>query len=234
MKHQNLNLPVSFFLLLLGLSFLALQTSCKKAPPTISIVEARSLPLGSKVKVTGTVTVASGTFESSNPKGFAIQDSTAGIYIVDSANIFKLHEIIEVIGKVDTTNGFLLLSQTQSNRLAGSQEIQPQAFATGAVDKKVEGLLISTQGIIKRTSSDLPYGYKVFVDDGTGELDIYVNTSTGLLGDSTKWNPGDTLSAIGFASQYLSEHECEPRMASDLDLKPMVVQEAEAEEGEQE
>ena len=51
---------------------------------TIPIREARQLE-GKKVRVSGTVTVQSGAYSSSISSGFAIQDETAGIYVVDDA-----------------------------------------------------------------------------------------------------------------------------------------------------
>ena len=51
-------------------------------PKTISIAEARSLPLGTIVTIDGVVTVPSGAFSSSTfDQGFAIQDRTGGIYV---------------------------------------------------------------------------------------------------------------------------------------------------------
>ncbi|HKP82761.1 MAG TPA: hypothetical protein VJT69_12105 [Pyrinomonadaceae bacterium] len=53
-------------------------------PKTISIAEARSLPLGTIVTIDGVVTVPSGAFSSSTfDQGFAIQDRTGGIRIVN-------------------------------------------------------------------------------------------------------------------------------------------------------
>ena len=51
-------------------------------PKTITIAEARSLPLGTIVTIDGSVTVPSGAFSSSTfDQGFAIQDRTGGIYV---------------------------------------------------------------------------------------------------------------------------------------------------------
>ncbi len=59
-------------------------------PKTISIAEARSLPLGTTVTIDGVVTVPSGAFSSSTfDQGFAIQDRTGGIYV--SVLITSIH-----------------------------------------------------------------------------------------------------------------------------------------------
>src|SRR5215475_5422928 len=57
-------------------------------PKTISIAEARSLPLGTAVTIDGSVTVPSGAFSSSTfDQGFAIQDRTGGIYVSTPDNL---------------------------------------------------------------------------------------------------------------------------------------------------
>lgn len=57
-------------------------------PKTISIAEARSLPLGTVVTVDGSITVPSGAFNSSTfDQGFAIQDHTGGIYVSTPDNL---------------------------------------------------------------------------------------------------------------------------------------------------
>ena len=54
--------------------------SAPPTPKTISMAEARSLPLGTVVTVDGSVTVPSGAFSSSTfDQGFAIQDRTDGM-----------------------------------------------------------------------------------------------------------------------------------------------------------
>ena len=67
------------FALLLLITLITCGTAFAN-PPTISIAEARSLPLGTVVTIDGAVTVPSGAFSSSTfDQGFAIQDRTAGI-----------------------------------------------------------------------------------------------------------------------------------------------------------
>jgi hypothetical protein len=74
---------VSLVALVLALSYDA-ALSAPPTPKTISIAEARSLPLGTVVTIDGSVTVPSGAFASSFAplhQGFAIQDHTGGIFV---------------------------------------------------------------------------------------------------------------------------------------------------------
>src|SRR5262245_34466675 len=58
------------------------------AVPTIDIADARALPLGSTVRVKGSLTVPSGVFSSATfDQGFAIQDRTGGIYVSIATNL---------------------------------------------------------------------------------------------------------------------------------------------------
>ena len=72
---------------------------------TITIAAARSLPLGTVVTIDGSVTVPSGAFSSSTfDQGFAIQDSTGGIYVSTADNLgFALREQVRVTGTLADT-----------------------------------------------------------------------------------------------------------------------------------
>lgn len=75
------------------------------AASAISIAEARSLPLGTVVTITGSVTVASGAFSSSTfDQGFAIQDRTGGIYVSTPDNLgFAPRQQLRVTGTLADT-----------------------------------------------------------------------------------------------------------------------------------
>ncbi len=191
-------------------------------PTIINISQARILPLGAEVTIQGTVTVASGTFASSLPFGYALQDSTAGIYIIDSIlpmeGVFKMGELIEVNGIIESTNGLLAIREVIATKKGNGSLIVPLAVKTGNVNEYTEGLIIHTSGIIDSLSNDLPYGYKVFINDGSGPLDIYINVPTGLLVDSTAWQLSDSISVVGFSGQYDTEYENDPRTENDVQV----------------
>ena len=67
----------------------------------IPIINARQLE-GKTVRVSGTVTVQSGAYASSISSGFAIQDETAGIYVIDDTHSYKLGQKVKVTGTVGT------------------------------------------------------------------------------------------------------------------------------------
>jgi hypothetical protein len=54
--------------------------------------------------------------------------------------------------------------------------------ATGQVGVATLGYLISVEGTITQDDvvADLPYGYKVFLNDGSGVAQVYLNASTNI------------------------------------------------------
>ena len=120
-------------------------------PKTISIAEARSLPLGTIVTIDGVVTVPSGAFSSSTfDQGFAIQDRTGGIYVSVPDNLgFSLRQQVRVTGKLADTvlPGLLVLVDVTEVKAHGSgPKVQPLPVATGDVGEDTEGQLVTITG----------------------------------------------------------------------------------------
>src|SRR5215813_484136 len=108
------------------------------APTTISIAEARSLPLGTAVTVDGSVTVPSGAFSSSTfDQGFAIQDHTGGMYVSVADNLgFAPRQQVRVTGTLaeSVLPGLLVLMDVTDIKAHGSgPTVRPLPVATGAV-----------------------------------------------------------------------------------------------------
>src|SRR5262245_11331327 len=93
-------------------------------PKTISIAEARSLPLGTIVTIVGAVTVPSGAFSSSTfDQGFAIQDRTGGIYVSVPDDLeFAPRQQVRVTGTLADTvlPGLLVLVDVTDIKTHGS------------------------------------------------------------------------------------------------------------------
>ena len=79
-----------------------------------------------------------------------------------------------------------------------------------------EGILIRAEGYVTRTKDDPPYGYKAYIDDGSGEYQIFVNASTELVENARDWKEGDFISVVGFSGQYEKTYEIMPRILSDM------------------
>ena len=218
MTHKNnyrrFSVPV-----LLALLFLITFTSAHAAP-TISIAEARSLPLGTVVTIDGSVTVPSGAFSSSTfDQGFAIQDRTGGIYVSTSDNLgFTLRQQVRVTGTLADTvlPGLLVLVDVTDVKAHGSgPKVRPLSVATGDVNEDTEGSLVRITGTISQPIvNDLPFGFIIVVNDGSGDINVFVCASTGI--DVSGLSQGQTIEVTGFSGQFADHFEVDPRIQDDI------------------
>ncbi|NUT49185.1 MAG: hypothetical protein HOV94_18025 [Saccharothrix sp.] len=212
-------------MLLLAVVFAGTATpaGADASPAAVSIAQARTLPTGTVVTVEGTATTPSGAFESSFfDKGFAIQDRAAGIYVSVAADLHVApRDRVRVTGVLRDSFGLLVLVPADPGavRVRGKgPEVRPRRLATGAVGEATEGLLVRVVATVTRApESDLPYGFKFAVDDGSGELTIFVNTQTGV--DLTGLTTGRTVRVTGFSSQFDTHYEIDPRLPSDIAVR---------------
>jgi hypothetical protein len=186
---------------------------------SVTIEAARHLPVGTVVTVMGAVTVPSGVFASSfGDEGFAIQDSTGGIYVsvVDNLDIV-LRQRVEVTGAIADNAGLIEIVPAADADVTvegHAFKVRPQWERTGHVGPANQGLLINVVGIITQPiEPDPPYGSKIFISDGSGPIRVFVNTSADI--DISALAPGQILSVTGFSSAF-DTPEIDPRFQSDL------------------
>src|ERR1700689_4466143 len=87
--------------------------------------------------------------------------------------------------------------------------------AAAAVGEATQGRIVRVHGqITQAPQSDAPYGFKFTVNDGSGDLVIFVNTQTGI--GITGLAMGKTLNVTGFSSLYDTHFEIDPRSPADL------------------
>lgn len=216
MRVRHLILAV----LVLGFVVLAPALSAQ----VISIANARQQPAGTLVTVQGVVTVASGTYTSSTfDEGFAVQDLTAGIYISSAFNSgLSVHQRVRVTGIVgdDGFGQLVLKPATPADvvRLRGAFFVLPEHVDTGDVGEATEGSLLSVVGTITRpVVVDLPYGYQVFIDDGSGETQVFIAASTGIDPLTIPFiRQGRRIRAVGLSGQFLAQNEVLPRTRADI------------------
>ena len=189
-------------------------------PKTITIAEARSLPLGTVVTIDGVVTVPSGAFSSSTfDQGFAIQDRTGGIYVsVPDNNGFALRQQVRVTGTLgdNVLPGLLVLVDVTEIKAHGAgPKVQPLPVATGDVGENTEGKLVKITGTITQPIvNDLPFGFIIFINDGSGEVHSFVCASTGI--DVSGLSPGQTVEVTGFSGEFAGSFEVDPRNQDDI------------------
>lgn len=186
----------------------------------------RGLPLGKTVLVEGRVTTPPGAFKTSTEdEGFAVEDASgAGLYVrTNFGTNLRVGQRVSVRGRLEERNGKLVVVPRYASdieaRGRGVALPRPRQFSTGRIGEATEGRLVRVAGrITKPVQDDAPYGFRFFVDDGTGELQIYVSASTRI--PTAGLRPGRRVAVTGFSGQYKDHYEVEPRFASDIQFRP--------------
>ena len=227
-KELRQSFTLALVTLLLLVTFAGHRTTLAHPPApvekTLTIAEARSLPLGTVVTIAGAVTVASGAFSSSTfDQGFAIQDRTGGIYVSTPDNLgFAPRQQVRVTGRLADTvlPGLLVLVDVTDVKALGSgPKVHPLAVETGAVGEATEGQIVTITGTITQPIvNDLPFGFIIFINDGSGEVHAFVCASTGI--DVSGLSPGQTIELTGFSGQFADSFEVDPRTQEDIRVVP--------------
>ena len=196
--------------------------ACGDDEPGTSIEEARAGASGAVVTVEGHVSVPPGAFVSAmGDQGFAIQDDTGGVYVkLEEKQAYGLGERLRVTGTMDEQNQLRILKAVPGDitKLSGTAQVAARDVGTGAVNEDVEGELVRVAGNVTQTfQDDSPYGYKLYINDGSGEVQVFVHVSAGF--DKAMLQAlaaSQRITVVGFASQYETTYEVAPRQMSDL------------------
>jgi DNA/RNA endonuclease YhcR with UshA esterase domain len=191
-----------------------------------TITEARAFAEGATATVEGYVTVAPGTFNSATgEQGFAIQDDKAGVYVsLPDLVDLTLGQHVRVTGKLAQVakQTFLTITKDGITKLDGPTAIAPEDVKTVDVKEAVEGKLLRVTGkLTKVVQDDAPYGAKVFIDDGSGETQVFVHlVASKPVIDTTGLAVGQAITVVGLGAQYEAAYEVCPRKAEDLTKTP--------------
>ena len=213
---------VALVTLLLAVSHDAVQ-SAPPSPRTISIAEARSLPLGTVVTIDGSVTMPSGACASSAAalnQGFAIQDRTGGIFVSVEEDLgFAPRQQVRVTGQLaDSGFGMLVLTDVTDIKPHGrGPRVRPLALATGEVSEATEGTLVTIRGTITALDDTPPFGFTITLDDGSGDVHAFVCASTDI--DVSGLSTGQNIEVTGLSGQF-DDYEVNPRFQSDIEVLP--------------
>jgi hypothetical protein len=208
----------------LFLTCLALTACGEPLPETFSsppIQEALAHDNGSQVTVEGYVTVASGAFASALGEGFAVQDASGGLYVKLPQKLdLRVGTHVRVTGTLGSEYNRRILQGDPASveTLEGTRLFTPKEVTTGGLKGDTEGLLVHASGRVTRTFvDDSPFGYKVFFDDGSGEVQIFIQLSTGVAPAPLRaLELGQHLEVTGFSTPYENIFQLCPRESADL------------------
>jgi predicted extracellular nuclease len=166
-----------------------MDDACPGAQP---IAEARSLPTGTEVTVQGLVTVPTGVFTPN--QSFALQDTTAGIYVygksVSGSNLDPGDRVCTT-GRLILYHGLLELSPEEVIRVGRGDPPSPKVIEPAQLDGATEGLLVSITGSVSDVEEN-PLrvgGAAVYLDRDTGA------TAQGLI-------EGCPVIVVGLSADY--------------------------------
>ena len=193
-----------------------LLASCSRgapAVPAMKIAEVRAAPLGSPVTVEGIVSVRSGVIDA----GFAIADGEVGIHVgADGTTRYAVGDRVRVAGNRAEVHQMASVSPTRVERMGKGTPPPPIAVRTGEVNEATEGKLVRVSGrAMTPIIRDLPYGYKLWMDDGSGKVQLFLSASAGDFGlDRLLVN--STITAVGYSAQYGDAYEVLPASPADV------------------
>lgn len=180
------------------------------------IADARRLPLASPVVVEGVVTVPSGTFDD----GFAIQDGDAGIYVYASAAERRQRgERVRVAGRLKAENQLLGIEPGTVEVLGRDAPPRPRILRTADIGAATEGLMVEIHGTVTgAVVDDSPWGWKLYVDDGSGPVLVFLDAQSGVRPDGIA--PGKQVYVMGFSGRYDEHFEVLPTAPWDIGDAP--------------
>ncbi len=126
----------------------------------------------------------------------------------------KMGDRVEVAGEVSISRGETRVKIFQKEDLrivARESPLEPHLVDTGEVGEEWEGSLVIVQGEVARTSGDTFY-----VDDGSGEVKVYIKESTRI--DKPSMKKGVAVTVVGVVSETSSGYRILPRFQEDVRL----------------
>jgi len=178
----------------------------------VLLADVRDEKKGMKVEVEGVVSAPPGVF---GEKTVYLAGSGVQVYFSQEEwPDLKLGDVVSLVGEVSSVRGEtrLKLAQADDVQVVRSGEPpEPHVVKTGEVDEDKEGWLVTVQGHVSKTSGDTFY-----IDDGSGEVKVYIKESTGI--EKPKMKKGMAVTVTGVVSETSSGYRVLPRWQEDIRL----------------
>ena len=165
-----------------------------------------------RVKIFGTVSTPPEIF---SDEILYLSGSGTGVQIFYKEGKFpniQIGDFIEVTGLISEIGGetrILVFSAEDIKIISRDNFIEPQIISTGEINKAVEGLLITIEGKISKIKEGI-----FFVDDGSGEVKIYIKPQTKIqIGEI---QIGDWVVITGQVSRTSLGYRILPRFQNDI------------------
>lgn len=176
------------------------------------IADVKEMEDGESVMIEGVVI---SSFEELGSHTLYIEDESGGIKVVvkgEWGNELKRGKLIRLVGilKESFNERYLKVDQKGDITVLGEGDLpDPLELSTGMIGEDYEGQLVYINGEVVATS-----GNTFFIDDGSGEIKVYIKSTTGI--DKPKMKTGYFAAIIGIVSQYKDEFRILPRFQDDV------------------
>ncbi|MCX7571190.1 endonuclease [Tumebacillus sp. DT12] len=183
-------------------------------PALITLADARTKSPGTVVTVEGVVTTQPGSF---GGQGFYLQDSTAGIYVFQTAAGYNVGDKIKISAALEVYNNELELIDPVALTKTGTADV-PTPILANTITPETYGQLITLENV---TIQDLvPTG-----TSGTFEFNavkgdlvtrVRVDNRTGLSLSGFPYQNGQTVNVTGVSSVFKTVNQLKPRGLNDF------------------
>ena len=189
------------------------STGLGKYAPVVqtTLEKIREFEPGDKVKVNGTVAVLPGVFST---QYFYIVGSP-GVQVYSSKKLFpdlQVGDQVEVSGELSEIYGELRLKISVAEdiqKIAISTPPEPVIIECDKIGENMEAQLVRLKGEVTDKQ-----GSTVWLDDGSGEIEVYIKTSTKI--NKAKIKEGEAITVIGIVSQKDDSYRVMPRSQKDI------------------
>lgn len=178
----------------------------------IDLAQVRQEEKGEMVEVIGVVSVPPGVLG-----GNVIYLAGSGVQVYFSKADWpkiNLGDSVKLTGEVSANSGETRLKLAQASDLiitGNGAAPQPHRLETSEVGEETEGWLVTIQGEVTETNGDTFY-----VDDGSGEVKVYIKSSTKI--DKPQMKKGMAITVTGVVSETSSGYRVLPRWQEDVRL----------------
>lgn len=199
----------------------------RDAARTVSLLEARALPRGARVRVTGAVSappnvLGRGVFylAGPGPEPPALYGAGSGIQVFVSGGdlpTLALGDRVTVTGTMSAIRNELRIRAAVADvqRVGAGEPPESTAVSTGSLGESLEGTLVRVRGNIARLS-----GNTFELDDGSGAARVLVKKATGWTRPALR--RGGSVTVTGIVSQSGDLYRILPRFADDLRIEGAV------------
>lgn len=179
----------------------------------IDLKKVKNLQIGSLVKTKGVVSVEPGILGS---QFFYLAGSGIQVYChkKDFLNI-KIGDFIEVDGEISESSNekrIKIKSKENLKILKRGQSVSPEKVKIKEIGEELRSSLIKVEGhLIEKTGDNL------YIDDGSGEIEVYIKESTGIkISDEMK--EGDYMEITGILRKTKNGYQILPRRQEDITI----------------